>query len=604
MNTERNKWNRKLLPPLAVLLTALLLLSLVMPSLGTRATGLANEARQASQTVTARAQGSTGEDVPLAGAEGWAQVSVEVSGAPDGAVVSSVRAKYHVVYPEASDLEVQLLTSGAEASYTLWNRESAEGTVLTQSTDEITAFRGAPVNSTWSLAVQGGGAEGYIDDFGVVVYYETDMPVLHVEGEGPPGTPGFLRLPEGATPASPPPDGDEKPSGEGSSVVPQHVPPGARIIKMEDFEGDFPNDLWRVYGEPHWDDVGCDPCGGDWSAWPAAGGAGGIDPCAGNDYPNSMEAWMIYGPFDLSNAWDAGTEFTMWRDIEPDYDWVFFGVSADGTNFTGLLWDDYAPCTLYNITYSDWVGDPSVWVAWVFHSDSSVTEKGPWVDDIVIGKNDTCATVKIDPPDQTVNSGRSFTINIVVENAIDLGAFEFELTYDHICVQATGATLGPFLGSTGRSVADVGPLVEVGSVTYGAFSWGASPGPSGDGVLATVTFQAGSNECASVLHLQNVSLVDTAGNPQCVSTEDGLVHLKGCPDPDCPADINCDGVTNILDIQLCAIRWGCQCEDPCYWAACDLDDDCDIDIMDIIRLASQWNIVCVPSPVSIEPTNP
>jgi len=569
MNTERNKWNRKLLPPLAVLLTALLLLSLVMPSLGTRATGLANEAQQASQTVTARAQGSTGEDVPLVGAEGWAQASVEVSGAPDGAVVSSVRAKYHVVYSDASDLEVQLVTSGAEASYTLWNRESAEGTVLTQSTDGITAFRGAPVNGTWSLAVQGGGAEGYIDDFSVVVYYETDMPVLHVEGEGPPGTPGFLRLPEGAAPASPPPDDDEKPSGEGSSVVPQHVPPGAAIIEELDFEGDFypPGGYpagWRVVDQSYdgyerwWDDAGCDECGGDWAAWPADGGANGIYPCTPNDYPNNMEAWMIYGPFDLSDALDTGTEFVMWRQIEPDYDWVFFGVSADGTRFTGLYWDGNAPCTLHNISYPDWMGDSSVWVAWVFYSDSSVTYDGPWVDDIVIWKEGGDVWVKINPPEKTVPAGSTFTFDVIIEDAVDLGAFEFELTYVSTCVQATDVTLGPFLGSTGRSVADVGPSFGTGSVTYGAYSWGASPGPSGDGVLATVTFQAGSGACDSLLSLQNVSVTDTAGTAKSVSIEDGLVHVNPCSN-DCPEDINLDGVINIVDIQLVASKYGQFC---------------------------------------------
>jgi len=230
MNIKKNKLT------LALLLSALVLLSLTSSSLALPMTGLENELQQERQTVTVttRAQGSTGEDVPLAGAEGWAQALVEINNAPDNAVVTSVRVKYHVAYAEPSDLEVRLLTSGAEVSYTLWNRQHAEGGTLTQSTEEITAFQGVPVNGTWSLAVQGGGPEGYIDDFSIVVYYETEMPVLQVESEGPPGTPAFLRLPEGATPASPSLDEGEKPSAEGSSVVPQHVPTGATIIKTED----------------------------------------------------------------------------------------------------------------------------------------------------------------------------------------------------------------------------------------------------------------------------------------------------------------------------------------------------------------------------------
>jgi hypothetical protein len=569
MNTKRGKLDRRLFPPLAVVLTALLLLSLALPSLGTRATDLASEARQASQTVTVRAQGTTGEDVPLAGVEGWAQASVDIDSAPDDAVVSTVRVKYHVVDAEPSELEVQLLTSGAEVSHTLWNKESAEGAVLTQSTEEIVAFQGAPVNGTWSVAVQGGDVEGYIDDFSIVIYYQVEMPVLHMEGEGPPGTPGFLRLPEGAAPDSPPPDEDEKPSVEGSSVVPQDVPPGATIIKTENFEGAFPNGLWYPHDNSsdgymrYWDDANCDQCGGDWAAWPADGGANRVDPCAGVNYPNNMNTWMEYGPFDLSDATNAGTEFVMWHDTEPDYDYVFFGVSYNGVDYYGLFWDGFAPCTLYNITYSDWAGDPSVYVAWVFYSDAGVRDRGAWVDDIVIWKEvmSDCATVRVDSL-PTADEGYDFTVDVVIEDAVDLGAFEFELTYDSTCIEATDVDLGPFLGSTGRSVYETGPAFGTGSVTYGAYSLGATPpGPDGDGVLATITFRAGMNDCCSDLHLQNVVVTDTTGNEQCISrTEDDSVCLTDpCPSRDCPEDLNCDGVVNIVDIQLVASKWGRSC---------------------------------------------
>jgi hypothetical protein len=96
-------------------------------------------------------------------------------------------------------------------------------------------------------------------------------------------------------------------------------------------------------------------------------------------------------------------------------------------------------------------------------------------------------------------------------------------------------------------------------VTYGAYSWGGSAGPNGDGVLATVTFQAGANECCSSLHLQNVTVTDTAGNAQSVSTEDGRVCVVDVCDPNCPEDINRDGVINIIDIQLVASKYGRSC---------------------------------------------
>jgi hypothetical protein len=173
------------------------------------------------------------------------------------------------------------------------------------------------------------------------------------------------------------------------------------------------------------------------------------------------------------------------------------------------------------------VGDPSVWVTWVFYSDSSVRYPGAWVDDVVIWKETGHAIVKVDPPEKAVVVNSTFTFDLAIEDARDLGAFEFELTYDHTCVvTATGVALGPFLGSTGRSVGEVGPELGTGIVTYGAHTWGADPGPDGDGDLATITFQAGANTCSSDLHLQNVTVTDTAGNEQDVQTEDGKIIVK------------------------------------------------------------------------------
>jgi len=399
MNTKRNKLNRSVISLFALAVITLVILSLTLVPAGIGATpSLAAGPQQEAETVTFRQSDSTGEDVPLAGPGEWAQALVEISGAPDGAVISYVEVKYSVVCSQPSDLEVQLLNSGTDVTHTLWNKESAEGAELTRSVGGITAFQGASVNGTWSLAVKGGEPEGYIDGFSINVYYEADMPILRQE-RGTPGQPGLLHLPAGAAPASPSPDGDEKPdaaSEEGAPVVPLDVPPGATIIETEDFEGAFSPPStppgWTVWDasndgfERYWDDAGCDECGGDWAAWPADGGADGVWPCAPNDYPNNMSTSMMYGPFNLSDAQDAGTEFVMWRDIEVGYDWVFFGASDDGSNFIGIFWDGSAGCTSHNVTYSGLVGDSSVWVAWVFNSDYSVTYEGPWVDDIVIWK--------------------------------------------------------------------------------------------------------------------------------------------------------------------------------------------------------------------------
>ncbi|RPJ32704.1 MAG: M6 family metalloprotease domain-containing protein, partial [Planctomycetaceae bacterium] len=135
-----------------------------------------------------------------------------------------------------------------------------------------------------------------------------------------------------------------------------------------------------------WDDDDYRPYGGSWAAWPANGGANGLDPASSN-YPPNMFSWMIYGPFNLSNATEADTWFELWREIEPGYDWVFFGVSSDGSSFNGFQWDGTADWTFMDVDYNDYVGDDTVWVAWVFSSDGSIQYEGPWVDDILIWRN-------------------------------------------------------------------------------------------------------------------------------------------------------------------------------------------------------------------------
>jgi hypothetical protein len=107
-----------------------------------------------------------------------------------------------------------------------------------------------------------------------------------------------------------------------------------------------------------------------------------------------MNTRMIYGPFDLSDAVYADADFYLWREIEPRYDdltwydYLAFEVSHDGVNFQELArWDGFVQQWEFeDVYYNDYVGDNSVWVAWRFYSDYSVTYQGPWVDDIRVWK--------------------------------------------------------------------------------------------------------------------------------------------------------------------------------------------------------------------------
>src|SRR5438876_6745528 len=102
------------------------------------------------------------------------------------------------------------------------------------------------------------------------------------------------------------------------------------------------------------------------------------------------------------------------------------------------------------------------------------------------------ALVYILPASRTVTAGETFTLDVGISGVTNLGAFEFTLTYNPSVVSPTAAALGLFLGSTGltATVPPGAPLISGGQLTYGAYSYGGVSGPSGSGVLASLTFKA------------------------------------------------------------------------------------------------------------------
>lgn len=163
-------------------------------------------------------------------------------------------------------------------------------------------------------------------------------------------------------------------------------PQGWAPVTTETFEGVFPSTGWTVAGDPTWDDQYCRFYSGAWSAWCANGGTLGVDPCPGTiHYFNNMNAWMIYGPFDLSRALDARLTFYMWCDTEIDYDWNDCVSSIDGANWVGGGESGSSGGWVYrNVSLTGRAGQPAVWIAFRFTSDNSVTYPGVYLDQITI----------------------------------------------------------------------------------------------------------------------------------------------------------------------------------------------------------------------------
>ena len=142
-------------------------------------------------------------------------------------------------------------------------------------------------------------------------------------------------------------------------------------------------------------------------------------------------------------------------------------------------------------------------------------------------------TVRIVPATAAVRTGETFTISVMIEEAEDLGAFEFTMLFANTIVRVDDITLGDFPGSTGRTVVSVGPTIDnqAGMASFGAVTAGSAiPGPSGTGVLATATLtsQAAGE---SPLGLQGVVVLALLlpGKPQLEQSVlgRGAVRLQG-----------------------------------------------------------------------------
>jgi uncharacterized repeat protein (TIGR01451 family) len=181
-------------------------------------------------------------------------------------------------------------------------------------------------------------------------------------------------------------------------VLRGYPPPSWVTILSEDFEGSFPGSTWSVgdgnpnSGSYYWGKRNCRNNGGSYSAWSV--GAGDTILSCGSNYPNDVIAWMEYGPFSLADASAAELSFDWWSDTELNYDLFFWGASSDGFDFYGMGvtgdWSSWTTGEVLDLSavpgLGNLLGDDSVWIIFIFDSDDMITDRGTFVDNILLRK--------------------------------------------------------------------------------------------------------------------------------------------------------------------------------------------------------------------------
>jgi hypothetical protein len=190
----------------------------------------------------------------------------------------------------------------------------------------------------------------------------------------------------------------EAPTASGASVVPW------RTIFRETFEGAWPWGPWAAWdgngaakGAVCWDDQAYAAKPGIWSAWCADNCANGRNPFIQNYAPN-MDSWMRVGPFNLSGKWAARYKFNWWNQSEFNFDRFWWCASHDWWDWSsasvrcGWAWGinrPWPPTNDWNwatraVSLNAFLGDPTVYLAFVFQSDNSVELKGAFVDQLMV----------------------------------------------------------------------------------------------------------------------------------------------------------------------------------------------------------------------------
>ncbi len=170
--------------------------------------------------------------------------------------------------------------------------------------------------------------------------------------------------------------------------------PGNWITVLnEDFEDDFPG-AWQVSsddGQYYWGKRSCLAYAGTYSGWAVGGGPQGSVLACNSSYPNNAASGMGYGPFSLTGATAAEIRFKLWLNTEWNgdvHDSFCVWASRDGGNFGGVChWGYSGGWSDQILDLTGLAGEPNVWIAFGFYSNSSVNQPvGAYIDNVIVRK--------------------------------------------------------------------------------------------------------------------------------------------------------------------------------------------------------------------------
>ena len=158
--------------------------------------------------------------------------------------------------------------------------------------------------------------------------------------------------------------------------------------------------------------------------------------------------------------------------------------------------------------------------------------------------------VYLSPDSQTVGPWAAVSMDVLVDDVSNLGAYRVTLSFDPALLSAVSVANGPFLESTDRVVSCLEPTLGEKSVVLVCLSKGAKPpGPSGSGHLATITLASSCESGTTALEL-STALLKPLGDRIPQRTEGASVTVtEEIPCPNAP-DSDLDGCSDLQEIGM------------------------------------------------------
>ena len=243
----------------------------------------------------------------------------------------------------------------------------------------------------------------------------------------------------------------------------------------------------------------------------------------------------MFGDFDCNcriDIRDVMAVIVRWGMVEGDPDWdPLYDLNTDGrinivdVQIEAGLWGTVCPTGTSPLSAGDFTLRADSPSSITGSGGDVMTEAGASSVDSM--RHMTGADIIVNSDQEALLVGERVTISLDVSGAVDLAAFEATLGYDAEKLMLMEATLGDFLGSTGRTVTQLGPEVGDGLVSIAAFGLPGAAAPSGSGQLATLTFEAIATGSTS-LQVIDGALVDSLN--EATSVAGGTATLEiGAP---------------------------------------------------------------------------